>query len=67
MPGVRRDSLYFEEIEVRSLMPSLAVVTGRFILMRSGQTTSSGPFTLVMERQREGWRILHDHSSSDPR
>ena len=23
-------------------------------------------FTLVMERRLQGWRILHDHSSSDP-
>jgi hypothetical protein len=27
---------------------------------------AAGPFTLVMEQQPEGWRILHDHSSSDP-
>jgi uncharacterized protein (TIGR02246 family) len=66
-PGTRRDSLHFEEVETRPLSPSLAVVTGRFILQRGGQTTASGPFTLVMELRREGWRILHDHSSSDPR
>jgi ketosteroid isomerase-like protein len=65
-PGVRRDSLHFEEIEARSLSPALALVTGRFILQRGGQTTASGPFTLVMELRPEGWRILHDHTSSDP-
>lgn len=32
-----------------------------------GFITASGPFTLVMEHRSEGWRILHDHSSSDPR
>jgi beta-aspartyl-peptidase (threonine type) len=66
-PGVRRDSLHFEEIEVRALSPALALVTGRYILQRASQTTASGPFTLVMALRPEGWRILHDHSSSDPR
>ena len=63
----RRDSLRFEEIETRALGPSFALVTARFILERGGRTTASGPFTLVMERRPEGWKILHDHSSSDPR
>ena len=66
-PGARRDSLHFEEVEARRLSPTLALVTARFILQRGGVISSSGPFTLVMERRSEGWRILHDHSSSDPR
>lgn len=66
-PGARRDSLRFEEVETRSLSPDLALVTARFVLTRGGTITASGPFTLVMERRPAGWRILHDHSSSDPR
>lgn len=66
-PGARRDSLHFEEVEVRGLSPTLALVTARFILQRGPEITASGPFTLVMERRPEGWKILHDHSSSDPR
>jgi uncharacterized protein (TIGR02246 family) len=66
-PGARRDSLHFEEVEARWLSPTLALVTARFILQRGGTTTSSGPFTLIVEQKPEGWRILHDHSSSDPR
>jgi len=66
-PGARRDSLHFEELRVRGLSPTLALVTARFILQRGSEVTASGPFTLVMERRAEGWRILHDHSSSDPR
>lgn len=64
-PGATRDSLHFEEFTVRRLSPTLALVNGRFILSRDGHVTSSGPFTLVMEHQRDGWKILHDHSSSD--
>src|SRR4051794_21776654 len=66
-PGARRDSLHFEEVEVRPLAPNLALVTARFVLMRDTTVTASGPFTLVMEQRPAGWRILHDHSSSDPR
>ena len=66
-PGARRDSLHFAEIETRSLSSTLALVTARFILQQGSEVTASGPFTLVMERRPEGWRILHDHSSRDPR
>jgi ketosteroid isomerase-like protein len=64
--NARRDSLRFEEVDARRLSPTLALVTARYILERSGRTTSSGPFTLIMERRSEGWKILHDHTSSDP-
>ena len=67
VPGARRDSLRFEEVEVRPLGPNHALVTARFVFDRNEAVTSSGPFTLVMERRSGGWKILHDHSSSDPR
>jgi uncharacterized protein (TIGR02246 family) len=66
-PGAQRDSLSFEELEARPLAPRLALITGRFVLARGGRTTASGPFTLVMEQRTDGWKILHDHTSSDPR
>lgn len=66
-PGARRDSLHFEEVKARGLSPTLALVTARFILQRGSGITASGPFTLIMERRPEGWKILHDHTSSDPR
>lgn len=65
--GARRDSLHFEEVEARPLSATLGLVTARFILQRGAEISASGPFTLVMERRPEGWKILHDHSSSDPR
>ena len=66
-PGAQRDSLRFEEIAVRALGTDHALLTARFVLFRGGQTTASGPFSLVLERQTAGWKILHDHTSSDPR
>ena len=64
-PGVSRDSLRFEEFDVRPLAATVALVTARYVLYRNGQTIASGPFTLVMERRSDGWKILHDHTSSD--
>ena len=66
-PGAQRDSLRFEEVAVRPLGADHALLTARFVLFRNGQTTASGPFSLVLERQTAGWNILHDHTSSDPR
>jgi beta-aspartyl-peptidase (threonine type) len=66
-PGATRDSLRFERVEARPLGAAVALVTARYVLHRGGATTSSGPFTLVMQRQPDGWKILHDHTSSDPR
>jgi ketosteroid isomerase-like protein len=66
-PGADRGTLHFEEVQVRPLSSTLALVTARFILQRKSGVNSSGPFTLVMERRGAEWKILHDHSSSDPR
>ena len=65
--GAERDSLRFEEIAVRPLCADHALVTARFVLFQGGRTTASGPFSLILERQAGGWKILHDHTSSDPR
>lgn len=66
-PGVTRDSLRFEDVQARPLGADHALLNARYVLYRGGSTTSSGPFTLVMQRQPNGWTILHDHTSSDPR
>ena len=66
-PGARRDSLRFEDFAARPLGTMYALVTARYVLFRSGVTTLSGPFTLVMQEQPDGWKIVHDHTSSDPR
>ena len=63
--GARRDSLRIEELQVRPITDRYVLLTARYILHRGDTTTASGPFTLLMERRPEGWKILHDHSSSD--
>jgi ketosteroid isomerase-like protein len=68
-PGKSRDSLAFTDLHVRLLAPGVALATARFRLVRGDSTVSSGPFTLVLARQGDParWRILHDHTSSDPK
>jgi len=66
-PGKSRDSLAFDELHVRVLTPDLAYATARFKLTRRDSVVASGPFTLVLQRQGERWRILHDHTSPDPK
>ncbi|HEX6644265.1 MAG TPA: nuclear transport factor 2 family protein [Gemmatimonadales bacterium] len=64
-PGAQRDSLRFENLAARPLGATHALVTARFILHRGDSTTASGPFSVVMERRADGWKILHDHTSTD--
>jgi ketosteroid isomerase-like protein len=66
-PGKSRDSLAFEEVRVRTLTPDFAYATARFRLIRRDSVVASGPFTLVLQKQGSNWRILHDHTSSDPK
>jgi len=64
--GASRDSLRFEELRVRSIDEDVAVGTARWVLHRDNRVTGSGPFTLVLRRVDGSWKIVHDHSSSDP-
>jgi beta-aspartyl-peptidase (threonine type) len=64
-PGAPRDSLRFEEFHVRTVTEGVALVTARYVLYANGRTSSSGPFTLLMQHRPDGWKILHDHTSSD--
>ena len=58
-------TLSFSGLEYHSLGPGAAWVFGRWELERSGDTPG-GVFTLVLRKFPEGWRIVHDHTSSDP-
>jgi len=40
-----------------------ALVVGRFVLEGGGQPEHSGWFSTIWERQTQGWRVIHDHSS----
>ncbi len=31
-----------------------------------GPNAGSGVFSVVLERRADGWKVIHDHTSSDP-
>ena len=62
-PGAERDSIRFEDIEVRPLPPLIGIVTGRYLYERSGTVRTDGWFTIVVRRAGVGWRIVHDDRS----
>ncbi len=56
--------LTFEILGVQAVGADGAVVLGRWKV--DGPSAGSGIFSVVLERRVEGWRIVHDHTSSDP-
>jgi ketosteroid isomerase-like protein len=62
-PGADRDSLRFEQIQVRQLPPLIGVVTGKWVLSADVEADYSGWFTMVVRRVGNGWRVIHDHPS----
>jgi uncharacterized protein (TIGR02246 family) len=55
-------TLTFSEVEIRPMGNNSAVVLGRWHLKRANDEPH-GRFTLIFRRTREGWRIVHDHTS----
>jgi uncharacterized protein (TIGR02246 family) len=56
--------LSFEVIRVQAVGADGVVVLGRWRLTDTPQA-GSGIFSVVVQRRPEGWRIVHDHTSSD--
>jgi beta-aspartyl-peptidase (threonine type) len=61
--GKEMGKLSFKDLDVQVLGPDSAVVRGRFELVTS-KDKPTGLFTLLLRRFPEGWRIVHDHTSS---
>jgi ketosteroid isomerase-like protein len=57
--------LSFSDLEVHHPSTGAAWVFGRWKLDRRGDSPG-GVFSLVLKKFPEGWRIVHDHTSSDP-
>ena len=56
-------ALTFSDLDITLLSPDAAVVLGRWSLKRANDQPH-GRFTLIFKRLPEGWRIVHDHTSS---
>lgn len=55
--------LIFSELEFYQLSDSSAWVFGRWELFRKGDNPK-GVFTLIFKNFPDGWKIIHDHTSS---
>ncbi len=58
-------TLTFSDLEILVLSNDAAVTIGRWHLQRTNDQPH-GRFTLVFRRTRQGWRIVHDHTSNAP-
>jgi len=56
-------TLTFSDLEIKVIGKDTAVALGRWQLARA-QDTPHGRFTLIFRRTAQGWRIIHDHTSS---
>jgi len=56
-------NLTFRDLDVTVLAADAAMVFGRWQLHRKADAPA-GLFTLILRRKPEGWRIVHDHTSS---
>jgi ketosteroid isomerase-like protein len=56
-------TLAFSDLTITRRLFNQYVVTGRWQLSRQGETPRGG-FTLIFRRTADGWRIIHDHTTS---
>lgn len=63
--GREMGTLGFSELTVEMLGADAAVARGRWHLALSGGKEAGGLFTLVWRRFPDGWRIVHDHTSTN--
>lgn len=54
--------LTFSDLEVNVLSKDSATVLGRWSLQRETDNPN-GSFTLIFRKFKEGWRVIHDHTS----
>jgi beta-aspartyl-peptidase (threonine type) len=56
-------TLTFSDLETTVYSNNLAVMIGRWHLQRA-KDAPHGRFTVIFRRSKQGWRIVHDHTSS---
>ena len=56
-------TLTFSDLEITAIGSDAAIAIGRWHLQRA-KDEPHGRFTLIFRKTRQGWRIVHDHTSS---
>ncbi|MGC2239059.1 MAG: nuclear transport factor 2 family protein [Pyrinomonadaceae bacterium] len=55
-------TLTFSDLDITILSKNSAVVLGNWALQRE-KDNPKGKFTLIFRKFKDGWRIIHDHTS----
>lgn len=55
-------ALKFGDLEISVISKNAAVVLGSWLLTRANDNPK-GKFTLIFRKFKDGWRIIHDHTS----
>jgi ketosteroid isomerase-like protein len=63
-PGHEMGKLEFSGLRIEMLGADAAFVRGAWLLTMSDGKMPHGLFTLVFKKFPEGWKIVHDHTSS---
>ena len=63
--GKEMGKLEFTDLKIELLGPSAAFVRGQFHL-KMNSSDSDGLFTLTFRKFADGWKIIHDHTSTAP-
>src|SRR6266404_2419377 len=63
--GKEMGKLEFTDLKIELLGPSAAFVRGQFHL-KMDSSESDGLFTLTFRKFADGWKIIHDHTSTAP-
>ena len=63
-PGHEMGKLDFSDLRIEILGPDAAFVRGAWHLIMSDGKTPHGLFTLIFRKFPDGWKIIHDHTSS---
>jgi len=61
--GEEMGNLGFTDLDIKVLSRNIVLVLGRWEV-QAKKSLKGGLFTLVFQRKAEGWRIIHDHTSS---
>ena len=61
--GKEMGKLVFRDLSIELLGADHALVKGRWQLTLKNETVG-GLFTLIFRKMKDGWRIVHDHTSS---
>jgi beta-aspartyl-peptidase (threonine type) len=63
--GKEMGKLTFSELEIEMLGATAAFVRGQYQLKLSNGGELSGRYTLIVRRFKQGWKIVHDHTSAN--